>query len=365
MHSTHHHLVVAVAVAVFATVALARPTTPAKLPNGMASSDPSSGLKCLALGHDKCVPGATRNTFGLDFKAAGLAWNTEFCMKDSDGDGLTNGEELGDPCCLWTPENKSPVGFRTTMLSHPGDAAETGASAAPKVVCPVKASSPTTGPTSTSAMSSTTAKEMDTTATTVMDSTTAKMTTAMDSTTPVMTTVMDSTTTMMTTVMDSTTTGMMNVTTSKPSSCARNTTGKCAKKPVTELMALLVAAGTNGRRGRKLANGTTICPSDYGYTGFSIVALMPYTPKDVTFYVDGKLTWRESLVPYSIAGNTPKKLVKPWKTYPAEGKQFVLKIETDKGEKCLNVVIKCGDSTVSPTSGTPTTTMVVNSYTTA
>jgi hypothetical protein len=363
MHATH--LVVAVAVAVFATVALARPTTPAKLPNGMASSDPASGLKCLALGHDKCVPGATRNTFGLDFKAAGLAWNTEFCMKDSDGDGLTNGEELGDPCCLWTPENKSPVGFRTTMLSHPGDAAETGASAAPKVNCPVKPSSPTTGPSSTTAISATTTKVMDATTTTAMDSTT-KMATVMDSTTTVMTTVMDSTTTMMTTVMDSTTTGMMNVSTSKPSSCARSTTtGKCAKKPVTELMALLVAAGTNGMRGRKLANGASICPSDYGYTGFSIVALMPYTPKDVSFYVDGKSTWRESHVPYSIAGNAPKKLVKPWKKYPAEGKQFVLKIDTDKGELCLNVVIKCGVSTVSPTSGSPTTTMVGNSYTTA
>jgi len=24
------------------------------------------------------------------------------CAKDSDGDGMTNGEELGDPNCVWT-----------------------------------------------------------------------------------------------------------------------------------------------------------------------------------------------------------------------------------------------------------------------
>lgn len=39
-------------------------------------------------------------------------------MKDSDGDGLTNGEELGDPCCKWSV-GKDPE--RTTMLSHPGE----------------------------------------------------------------------------------------------------------------------------------------------------------------------------------------------------------------------------------------------------
>lgn len=54
------------------------------------------------------------------------------CMTDSDGDGVTNGEELGDPCCLWTPDSPSPKGFRVTNLSHPGDSEEDGANSAPK-----------------------------------------------------------------------------------------------------------------------------------------------------------------------------------------------------------------------------------------
>lgn len=48
---------------------------------------------------------------------------------DSDDDGLTNGEELGDPCCVWK-EGDTPE--RRTMLSHPGDPSEDGATSAPK-----------------------------------------------------------------------------------------------------------------------------------------------------------------------------------------------------------------------------------------
>ena len=39
------------------------------------------------------------NAFGVDFMLAGYEWTAELCLKDSDGDGLTNGEGLGDPCC--------------------------------------------------------------------------------------------------------------------------------------------------------------------------------------------------------------------------------------------------------------------------
>lgn len=38
-------------------------------------------------------------------------WTVDLCQKDSDGDGKTNGEELGDPNCTWiagsTPSGKS------------------------------------------------------------------------------------------------------------------------------------------------------------------------------------------------------------------------------------------------------------------
>ena len=46
----------------------------------------------------------------------GHVWNRALCMADSDGDGATNGEELGDPNCVWVyggaPES--------TPTGHPG-----------------------------------------------------------------------------------------------------------------------------------------------------------------------------------------------------------------------------------------------------
>ena len=44
-------------------------------------------------------------------------WNHVICNKDSDGDGISNGEELGDPDCKWSPGKTSS---RTSGLSHPG-----------------------------------------------------------------------------------------------------------------------------------------------------------------------------------------------------------------------------------------------------
>ena len=38
---------------------------------------------------------------------------------DSDGDGWSNGEELGDPDCTWTP-GSTPK--RTSDITHPGNA---------------------------------------------------------------------------------------------------------------------------------------------------------------------------------------------------------------------------------------------------
>ncbi|KAJ8535144.1 hypothetical protein ON010_g13594 [Phytophthora cinnamomi] len=42
-------------------------------------------------------------------------------MKDSDGDGQTNGQELGDPCCEFV-YRKNPVVRWIEGVSHPGDA---------------------------------------------------------------------------------------------------------------------------------------------------------------------------------------------------------------------------------------------------
>ena len=73
---------------------------------------------CDSLGHSNCVYNqGNRNGFGNDFQSGSKMWTLDFCKKDSDGDGLTNGDELGDPCCEWnlgdTPRSKN--------VSHPGD----------------------------------------------------------------------------------------------------------------------------------------------------------------------------------------------------------------------------------------------------
>jgi hypothetical protein len=78
-----------------AVVAEARPTFVQRIPNG--ASVP--GVR--ALGHLNPNGGGQNNAFGEAFEAAGTQWTTAFCQADTDGDGATNGEELGDPCCTW------------------------------------------------------------------------------------------------------------------------------------------------------------------------------------------------------------------------------------------------------------------------
>jgi MYXO-CTERM domain-containing protein len=67
--------------------------------------------------------GGARNPFGLDFDRLG-DWSTApagdlpLWALDSDGDGFTNGEELGDPSGTWRP--RAPV-LSTSRTSRPGD----------------------------------------------------------------------------------------------------------------------------------------------------------------------------------------------------------------------------------------------------
>jgi len=56
------------------------------------------------------------NQFGNDWNKYGLTWDIGVCTADSDKDGYTNGDELGDPCCVWSTGN-TPA--RTFPITHP------------------------------------------------------------------------------------------------------------------------------------------------------------------------------------------------------------------------------------------------------
>ncbi|KAH9503098.1 hypothetical protein Btru_069954 [Bulinus truncatus] len=51
------------------------------------------------VGHHRDQGAGERNQFGQDFEREGRLWTQTLCHLDSDGDGLTNGQELGDPDC--------------------------------------------------------------------------------------------------------------------------------------------------------------------------------------------------------------------------------------------------------------------------
>lgn len=85
----------------------------AKLPNGNSYG--------LTLGH----PGGNTKVptkLASSFYAAGQTWNKAFCMADADGDGQTNGLEMGDPCCRWSVGQTPQF---TTGISDPNSATST------------------------------------------------------------------------------------------------------------------------------------------------------------------------------------------------------------------------------------------------
>ncbi|GLE03702.1 hypothetical protein PINS_up012604 [Pythium insidiosum] len=60
-----------------------------------------------------------RNPFGLAFNVD-RNWSKALCEADSDGDGQTNGQELGDPCCVWSI-GKDAVLRAANDTSNPGN----------------------------------------------------------------------------------------------------------------------------------------------------------------------------------------------------------------------------------------------------
>ncbi|ESO93057.1 hypothetical protein LOTGIDRAFT_162081 [Lottia gigantea] len=89
-----------------------------KIPNGNYVPHPCKvNYIWQGVGHRKKEGAGYRNPFGEDFKTAGKVWTKELCQKDSDGDGMTNGQELGDPSCSWTAGDNPPTAEK---ISHPG-----------------------------------------------------------------------------------------------------------------------------------------------------------------------------------------------------------------------------------------------------
>lgn len=75
----------------------------------------------IELGHPG---GATKRytSFANQYVSNSRKWTRSLCTSDADGDGQSNGLEMGDPCCTWT-QGAAPL--FTTGLSNPNDAAST------------------------------------------------------------------------------------------------------------------------------------------------------------------------------------------------------------------------------------------------
>ena len=87
-----------------------------EIPNGQTSPFQDNALT----GH-LSPDGGSRNPFGEAFGSASKVYSPDLCTQDSDGDGQTNGFELGDECCLWSKNSGDSV-LVSTDLSFPGDA---------------------------------------------------------------------------------------------------------------------------------------------------------------------------------------------------------------------------------------------------
>lgn len=85
-----------------------------------------------AIGHVRASGWGALNAFGIAFLEAGYFWSKELCAMDSDGDGRSNGEELGDPSCTWKKGDPSPP-VPSTGLTNPGAADEPNSGGAARV----------------------------------------------------------------------------------------------------------------------------------------------------------------------------------------------------------------------------------------
>uniref|UniRef100_A0A7S3V217 Temptin Cys/Cys disulfide domain-containing protein n=1 Tax=Aplanochytrium stocchinoi TaxID=215587 RepID=A0A7S3V217_9STRA len=92
------------------------------IPNARkVESSSRPGKYVEAIGHTSEYGTGQLNDFGEDFVRIGkMKWSKSFCEHDSDGDGLSNGYELGDPECLWEYGMDDPIIPSVFKISHPG-----------------------------------------------------------------------------------------------------------------------------------------------------------------------------------------------------------------------------------------------------
>ncbi|MCC6553218.1 MAG: hypothetical protein IT372_09385 [Polyangiaceae bacterium] len=93
---------------------------------GPAFPNGTTGTEACIYCHPAGAGGGDRNPFGTaienGYTPSNLAafW-PDNCSQDADGDGATNGEEVGDPCCEWTMGATPQEG----IASNPGDPVDT------------------------------------------------------------------------------------------------------------------------------------------------------------------------------------------------------------------------------------------------
>ena len=117
MHALRSLAVLAVVTVVSTTAIDARGHRVAQVPNG-------TNIGCI-LCHNSASGGDARNAFGLEIQNGFLngfdvVWGAELAALDSDGDGVTNGQELLDPDGLWKIGDDNPGDAATVTL--PGNA---------------------------------------------------------------------------------------------------------------------------------------------------------------------------------------------------------------------------------------------------
>jgi MYXO-CTERM domain-containing protein len=102
---------------------------PAHAHPSYVARNPNGAVFGAALGHNNPGPDpGARNAYGRAFDALHLVYDQVLCAMDADGDGQSNGFELGDECCLWSANPACPSAVLAAAdISKPFDAASLSA----------------------------------------------------------------------------------------------------------------------------------------------------------------------------------------------------------------------------------------------